>query len=255
MTANENWWESFYDSLLADILLETKDPEEVSATIQFLEKFCQLSPGARVFDQCCGTGRLSIPLAEKGHEVVGIDLIDSYVERARAKANQAELNLEFSARDAFEFVVTPPCDVAVNWWTSFGYARTDQENIQMCQRAFESLKPGGCFALDFMNVPGVIHDFKPQVVTHGQSEEHGEMTLIRESELDVENGFLLKNWIYFLENGRRVKHRTRVRMYAPVDLNHLFDLAGFRKVNVLGDLDGSSITLHSPRCIIVGFRP
>jgi 16S rRNA G1207 methylase RsmC len=57
------WWTELYDDHLADVLLEPSSPAEVDATLGFLVERLHLTPRARVFDQCCGTGRLSVPLA------------------------------------------------------------------------------------------------------------------------------------------------------------------------------------------------
>jgi len=42
--------------------------------------------GRRVLDAGCGTGRVAIELAARGYEVVGVDLDDSMLDAARAKA-------------------------------------------------------------------------------------------------------------------------------------------------------------------------
>ena len=44
------------------------------------------SPGARVLDAGCGTGRVAIRLAEQGFPVVGLDVDDSMLDVARAQA-------------------------------------------------------------------------------------------------------------------------------------------------------------------------
>lgn len=57
-------------------------------------------PPARVADLGCGTGTLSVLLAEAGHDVHGIDLSPEMVRRARAKA--ADLPVSFVVGDASE---------------------------------------------------------------------------------------------------------------------------------------------------------
>lgn len=46
----------------------------------------RLAPDARVLDAGCGTGRVAIRLAELGHEVVGVDLDEDMLDRARRDA-------------------------------------------------------------------------------------------------------------------------------------------------------------------------
>jgi SAM-dependent methyltransferase len=246
------WWEELYDDLLADILLENTNENEIAETVHFLIEALDLGPGASVFDQCCGTGRLSIPLARKGYSVTGVDLIESYIERSRQKNDVAGLNARFHVGDAFEFKCDALCDGGFNWWTSFGYKISDLENVKMLQRARDSLQPGAAFALDYMNVPGVLKHFKPAVVTEGFERSGARLQLIRKSRCDLELGVLHKEWNYQLDNGQQVQHHSMVRLYDPPALKRLFEIAGFTNIRVFGDLDSSSITLNSPRCIVVG---
>ena len=45
-----------------------------------------LAPGASVLDAGCGTGRVAIELARRGHDVVGVDLDPAMLDLARSKA-------------------------------------------------------------------------------------------------------------------------------------------------------------------------
>jgi SAM-dependent methyltransferase len=46
--------------------------------------------GDPVLELCCGTGRIALPLAEKGWQVTGIDLSESMLEEARKKSSRVE---------------------------------------------------------------------------------------------------------------------------------------------------------------------
>lgn len=251
MNNSAPWWHTLYDDFLALMLLEQGSDEEIDQTIQFLVEVLGIKPGASIFDQCCGTGRLSAPLGERGFDMYGVDLIPSYISKAREKNSAGK----FVAADAFEFVCEKKCDAGINWWTSFGYAETDEENLRMLGRAFESLKAGGKFALDFMNTTGVVHHFKPEVISKCQHPEMGEILLIRESRIDPENGLLLKNWNYYPENGDRKSHASAVRLYDAPTLVGLFERSGFVDMEIFGDLQQGCLTIDSPRCIVVGKKP
>lgn len=56
----------------------------------------------RVLDVGCGTGELSMFLARRGHEVLGIDLSPVAVDRARAKAEGRRIDARFLVWDALE---------------------------------------------------------------------------------------------------------------------------------------------------------
>jgi SAM-dependent methyltransferase len=252
--ARGEWWRELYDDLLADVLLERASQAEVERTLAFLADALSVAPGARLFDQCCGIGSLAVPLAARGYDVVGVDLAPRYIARAQAAAAAAGVTGAWHAADAFAFVPAPVCDGAFNWWTSFGYARGDADNARMLARAFEALAPGGRFALDFMNVPGVLRGFRPRVVTERDT-PRGRVTLTRTSRYDAATGLLHKKWHYRLATGQEIAHPSTVRAYTPPELVRLLGAAGFAQVRLVGDVDGSPLTLASPRCIAVATRP
>lgn len=57
--------------------------------------------GMRILDVGCGTGNFSIKLAEKGCKVVGIDISEEMLKRAREKAKERNLDIEFYNTDVY----------------------------------------------------------------------------------------------------------------------------------------------------------
>lgn len=247
-----DWWSALYNEHLADMLLEPSSPAEADATVRFLVEQLALRPGDRVFDQCCGIGRLAIPLARWGAELVGVEQAAGYVERARAAA--AGLPATFHAGDAFRFVPDRPCHAALNWWTSFGYHPDDDANLPMLARAFDALVPGGRFALDMPNVPGVYAGFRPSEI-HRRTTPLGEVVMLRESQLDLARGLLHKRWTFLLPDGERIERPSTIKLYTPDRLVALLSAVGFVDARVFGATDASSLTLASPRCIVVARKP
>jgi ubiquinone/menaquinone biosynthesis C-methylase UbiE len=247
------WWHCLYDDNLATMLLENTDSAEVESTVDFLKKHLSLTPGQRVFDQCCGTGRLALALA-KHHDVVGVDLISSYIDYAKEKAKRLGKNTEFITGDAFQYKLTEPADIAINWSTSFGYSEDDEQNISMMQRAFDSIKSNGFYALDFMNVPGIYRNFLKDVVT-SVNQNGTELILVRKSTIDFSKDRLLKEWRYFTKNGEKARYHSDVSLYTPAQLINMFEKVGFGDIQLFGDLEGESLSLDSPRCIVVGRKP
>lgn len=253
MNKETPWWQTLYDENLAAMLLENGDFKEVEQTCGFLKDILHLKPGQLVFDQCCGTGRLALALSEQ-HKVVGIDLIESYIKAATLKAEKLNRQLELVCADAFEFRLPESADIAINWWTSFGYSESDETNILMIQRAFESIKSGGLYALDFMNVPGVYRHFLRDVVTTLEN-KGSELVLIRKSQIDFEKDRLIKEWRYFDQQGEKARHYSDVSLYSPAQLLKMFQRVGFESVQLYGNLQGEKLELDSPRCIVVGRKP
>lgn len=59
--------------------------------------------GGPVLDLCCGTGRISIPIARRGISVTGLDMQKQLLAHARQKAAAAEVDVEWVVGDATSF--------------------------------------------------------------------------------------------------------------------------------------------------------
>jgi SAM-dependent methyltransferase len=248
-----DWWTSLYDDIVAEAFLVRKDPAELAATISFLTHHLHLQPGCTVLDQCCGIGNLALPLTRAGCRVVGVDQCAGYVDRARAALGPEQADCSFHTADAFDFVAPLPCDAGFNWGTGFGNAG-DERNACMLRRAFESLRPGGRFALDYQHVPRILHDFQRCLVRRLTGEQ-GETILLRESRLDLAEGALVQRWTFLRPDGQRVERSSAVRLYLPHVLGEMLRAAGFIDVTYHGGLAGEPLDPDSPRCILIATRP
>jgi SAM-dependent methyltransferase len=248
-----SWWAALYDDWLADHLL-VRDASEVRDAIAFLVRRLDLAHGVRVLDQCCGVGSMAIPLAQAGFDVVAVDQAAGYVARASRDALEAGVHLELVAADAKSFVPKTPVQGAFNWWTSFGYADSDAENMAMLERAKDALVPGGRFALDTMNATEVLRHFEPVVVTRKPS-PLGEVVLTRQSSVDLLRGRLDKRWSYARGGEKATEHTSSVKLYMPDAIARMLRAVGFCDVELLGSTAGEPLTIDSPRLIALARRP
>ncbi|HET9499175.1 MAG TPA: class I SAM-dependent methyltransferase [Marmoricola sp.] len=76
-----------------------RDPAVRRTWLALLREHLPPAP-ARIADLGCGTGTLSVLLAEDGHHVVGIDLSEKMVAAARTKAAEAGVDAAFAQGDA-----------------------------------------------------------------------------------------------------------------------------------------------------------
>lgn len=59
----------------------------------FYRKWLPENKDAKILELCCGTGRLTLPLAKEGYPVCGVDYTPSMLERAKAKAAGANYSI------------------------------------------------------------------------------------------------------------------------------------------------------------------
>ena len=61
------------------------------ADLPFYKRWLPKNKDARILELCCGTGRLTLPIAKDGYDISGVDYTSSMLEQAKLKASQAEL--------------------------------------------------------------------------------------------------------------------------------------------------------------------
>jgi len=253
--ASNPWWQGFFDDDYAAYGLSDFDADSVRQHVDFLVDVLELEDGLTLLDQCCGVGRLSIPLADRGVNVIGMDITESYVEVARNRAGERNLPCTFHHGDAREFVASEPCDAAINWFTSFGYEEDDRQNIKMLERVFESLKPGGRFALDYLNTARVMAEFRQWYIDRPESEELSGLIVLHETKTDYARGMMESDWTFLYPDGRRVVKDLAVRMYMPHELVAMLRQCGFIDIELFGSVEKEPMDRLSRRCIVVSRKP
>ncbi len=143
------WFKDWFNSPYYHQLYFHRDEQEAANFIQALIMYLRPPAGARMLDVACGKGRHSIQLAQLGFDVTGIDLSeDSIREALRSESD----NLHFYRHDMRLPFRMHYYDYAFNFFTSFGYFRTRREHDNAIRTIAQSLKSGGTFVMDYLNV-------------------------------------------------------------------------------------------------------
>ena len=145
------------------------DTAESDADLPFWVSLARRT-GGPILEVASGTGRVLLPLAEAGFDVVGIDISPEMLSIARDKVAAAGVasRVELIQADALEFQHGRTFPLAIVALNSFGHFLEDGEPEVALERIRSHLQPNGIVALDLTNpVPGafgettgvVIHDY------------------------------------------------------------------------------------------------
>ena len=106
-----------------------------------------------VLDAGCGTGGTSLYFAARGQQVTGVDFVEEAIRRARAKAEERDLSVEFLVKDAMTLREWDRRFASVIDSGLF-HIYTGEERQRYVQGLAHVLKPGGrLFLFSFNDDP------------------------------------------------------------------------------------------------------
>jgi SAM-dependent methyltransferase len=227
---------------------------EVQGLIRILEEF-RVPRHARILDVSCGIGRHSIPLAEKGYYVIGLDLSPLFIAEANkaAKARGVSSRAKFRVADVREIANAlqheKPFDAILNLWSSHGYYGKEQD-----ARMFTALRNAtarkGLLIDDIVNRDYLM--LSPQAET---VEITGDLELRESSrKFSPKTSWHVSNWAFYTKKGQDVRLeaslRIHHRIYSMKELRVLLEKAGWRYLKSYGEFDLSTFKPHSKRMIV-----
>jgi SAM-dependent methyltransferase len=237
------FWQAF-----ESVLFNTKKLESAAQEVDLVVELLRLEPGDKVLDLCCGIGRHSLELARRGFEVTGLDRTQSYIERARTKAQNENLKVDFVLCDARKFCAIEEFDAVINMYTAFGYFEEPSDDKRVILNVYASLRPGGKLLIETMSKEVLARIFQPR----DWHESDGRI-LLQQSQLSNDWSWIDNRWI-LLEDGRQKEFCFGHRVYSAVELTGLLKRCGFSEVKVFGELTGAAYDHQAKGLIVVGMK-
>ena len=123
-----------------------------------------------VFELACGSGALSVRLAQEGYKVTGLDISEEMLTLASKKARQAGYQLDFTAGDMRELSGLGKFDAVTCYSDSLCYLENLDELQATFDGVFEILNEGGTFIFDVHSTYQVDEVF-PNFSYHENAED------------------------------------------------------------------------------------
>jgi SAM-dependent methyltransferase len=121
------------------------DPAVVAPIVDFL---ADLGRGGAALELGIGTGRIALPLAQRGVRVHGIDLPEAMVARLRAKPGAKQIDV--TVGDFTTTTVEGKFSVVYVVANTIMNLTTQDEQVACFQNAGAHLEPNGCFVIEVL---------------------------------------------------------------------------------------------------------
>lgn len=222
--------------------------------LQFYKKWLPTNKDARILELCCGTGRLAIPIAKDGYNISGVDYTASMLERAKEKASQAGLKINFIEADIRTLNLQEKFDLIFLPFNSIHHLYKNEDLFEVLKVVRNHLKEKGLFLLDCFNpnIRYIVEKEKEQQVIAEYRTNDGRKVLIEQS-MYYENTTQINRikWHYYIDNKFHSIQNMDMRLFFPQELDSYFKQARFNIIHKFGDFMGEVFNNGSEKQIYV----
>jgi SAM-dependent methyltransferase len=238
-----NWYTDWFDSPFCHRFYFERSEKDAEAFIREIIKHLSPAPGSRVLDTACRTGEFSKILASLNFDVSGFDLSSESIACAKQYEHD---RLHFFIHDMRLPFYSNYFDYAFNFFSGFGYYKTLREHDAAIRTIATSLKAGGYFVLDYLNV-----HYEEQQLIHNETKEIGG-TRYEIHRWDDDNHFHNRIIITDPSLIQPQEFTEEIAKFSLGDFNDMFSYHGMQIHEVFGDYHLNSYDVKkTPRLILI----
>ncbi len=227
----KQWYESLFENYGEKYDKETFT-QGTLGECDFIEAELKSDKTLKILDVGCGTGRHTIELSKRGYNVTGIDLSESQLVRAKEKADNNSLKIDFQKQDARNLPFTKEYDVAIMLCEGgFPLMETDEMNYEILKSVTKSLKEHGKFIFTTLN--GLFRLYHSIEELCASTTGDGNATY-RSNTFDLMT-FRDHNTTEFEDDfGNKKTLECNERYYVPGEITWLLKSLGYIKIDIYG---------------------
>lgn len=211
--------------------------------------------GSTVIELACGTGRLTLPMAESGYRMVGVDLHEGMLGQAKEKAQAASLSIEFHQQDCTKLNLPENAPYMFMTGNSFQHFLTNEMQNQLFDSVKRHLEPGGIFIFDTRNPQ--LHELKAvdeyeEIYTDRQGRKVVEMNReVYDPVTQIQSCVATRTCEDAEGNVTSETDGIRLRYTFPLELERLLEQQGFELIERFGYWDKRTFEAGSPQMVMV----
>jgi ubiquinone/menaquinone biosynthesis C-methylase UbiE len=231
VTFEPDHWDELFDEIYLTTYVRL-DELDAPGEARAAAALAGVEPPAEILDAPTGFGRHSIPLAEDGFRVTGVDRSPVQLDEGRRRAGDGP-SPTFVQADFRELPVEDESfDAVLNLFSSIGY-RGEEGDRQMLSEFLRVLRPGAALVVETMHRDRLMHVFQP----HTWEPLPDDAMLAEGRRFDYAAGEIETEHI-LVKDGETRRFTYTLRVYTATELVRLLEGVGFREIECFGDLEG-----------------
>ena len=211
--------------------------------------------GRKVLDLACGTGEITVELAQHGFEVTGVDLSDEMLLVANEKAVKLGLSIPLFQQNMAELEGLGQFDCVTIFCDSLNYLRDEEDIVKTFSRVHEHLKDGGLFMFDIHSLYKMEEVFSDHTfAVNGEEVSYIWDCFPGEEPYSVEHD--LSFFVRDEESGLydRFDELHYQRTYPVEQYKKWLEQAGFTVSEILADLEEAPLVTETERILFVASK-
>ena len=165
-----------------------------------------------VVDLACGTGKLTEILADRGYDVMGIDLSEEMLGIALERRDKLRHRTLYLCQDMREFELYGTAGTFLSMGDSVNYLLTDEDMARLFERVNTFLFPGGIFVFDFKT----LHLYRDVIGDSTIAEDREDCSFIWENWYDDESRINEYDLSLFIRENRMGEDDNLFRKYQEI---------------------------------------
>ncbi|MFC5266411.1 class I SAM-dependent methyltransferase [Kribbella qitaiheensis] len=210
-------------------------PEVLGPTV---DRLVELAGEGRALEFAVGTGRVAVPLAERGVRVTGLELSGPMIEQLRTKVD--EETIEVVVGDMATVRVPGEFTVVYLVYNTISNLLTQEEQVACFRNAARHLVGGGRFVIELW-----VPDLRRLPPGQSATVIHNEPGYIGLDTYDVLNQQVVSHHFKFDDSKQAQLFRSPHRYIWPAELDLMAQLAGFELESRHADWAGAEFTSES----------
>lgn len=236
------------------------DPRHYDAMYNMTEDIpfyldCIRDYGEPVLELACGTGRVTIPLAERKVDITGLDISQEMLGLAKRKAMRKGVDIDLIKGDMRDFTIDKEFNTIIVPVNSMLHLLSIDEYEGLFSSVHEHLSDQGRFIFQIFN-PDLSKltrdpDEEYTAAEYDDPDGGGKILITENTDYDMSEQVMNLTWYYHINGEVETKVDWKLRILFPKEIDALLEYNGFEVEKKYGDFDRSDFRDDSDTQIII----